>query len=80
MSGNLINIAAQSESSSIKTRLTSIELSLAAKIEKVDVPTSTTSTGIEGQIAFDVNYLYICVDTNTWRRVGLSTWGGGGLS
>lgn len=39
-----------------------------------NVPATTGSTGEKGQIAADVNYLYICVATNQWRRVALSTW------
>ena len=37
------------------------------------VPSTNTSPGTQGQIAADANYLYICVDENTWRRVALST-------
>lgn len=34
---------------------------------------SATSTGQEGEICWDANYLYICVGTNTWKRIPL-TW------
>ena len=37
-------------------------------------PASSTATGTKGQIAVDANYIYVCVATNTWKRVGLSTW------
>ena len=37
-------------------------------------PTSATSTGTAGTIAYDSNYVYICVATNTWRRVAISSW------
>ena len=37
-------------------------------------PAAANSTGIKGQIAFDDNYLYICTATNTWKRVGISSW------
>lgn len=33
------------------------------------VPTSSTSTGITGQMAYDANYFYICVYTNQWKRI-----------
>ena len=36
------------------------------------VPTTSTDTGIKGQMAVDTNYLYICVDTNTWTRITLA--------
>jgi len=35
-------------------------------------PSSSSSSGVKGQIAWDSNYLYVCVDTNTWKRVGLN--------
>ena len=38
------------------------------------VPSTTASTGVSGQFAFDANYLYVCTSSNTWRRTGLSGW------
>jgi hypothetical protein len=38
----------------------------------VDVPSSATDGGLAGQFSFDASYLYICVATNTWRRVSIS--------
>lgn len=37
-------------------------------------PTSPTSTGTKGSIAFDTSHLYLAVANNTWRRVQLNTW------
>lgn len=37
-------------------------------------PTSATSTGTAGDIRYDANYIYVCVATNTWKRVSISTW------
>lgn len=34
-----------------------------------NVPAIPTSTGVKGRIAYDTNYIYICVDTNTWKRI-----------
>jgi hypothetical protein len=34
---------------------------------------SATSSGEEGEICWDANYLYICAATNTWKRIPL-TW------
>jgi hypothetical protein len=39
----------------------------------VTVPASTTSSGNIGEMAFDENYIYICVAENTWRRMSAST-------
>ena len=33
------------------------------------IPTSGTDSGTAGQIAYDNNYVYICVADNTWRRL-----------
>lgn len=38
------------------------------------VPDSVSSVGSTGSIAFDSNYLYVCIADNTWRRVGLNIW------
>ena len=38
--------------------------------EKLIIPFGTpTNIGIKGEIKFDSNYLYICVDHNTWKRI-----------
>lgn len=38
------------------------------------VPATSSSPGRKGDNAFDSNYFYVCVATNTWKRVALSTW------
>lgn len=40
---------------------------------KVDVPLYSTSTGLSNNIAFDSNYLYVCVAENTWKRIALTS-------
>ena len=37
------------------------------------IPATATSTGTLGQIAYDTQYIYLCVATNTWKRADL-TW------
>lgn len=37
-------------------------------------PTSASDTGIKGQICWDANYIYVCVATDTWKRVAIATW------
>jgi hypothetical protein len=37
-------------------------------------PATASSTGVAGQVAYDTDYVYVCVATNTWKRAGLSTW------
>ena len=41
---------------------------------KSDVPSSASDTGIAGEIAYDSDYIYVCVATDTWKRVGIATW------
>jgi hypothetical protein len=43
-------------------------------VVKETPPTTATSSGITGQIAYDSNYVYICTATNTWKRSALSSW------
>lgn len=38
------------------------------------VPSTASDTGIAGQVAWDSDYFYVCVATNTWKRTALSTW------
>jgi hypothetical protein len=37
-------------------------------------PTTPTSPGTAGQIAFDAERVYFCVATNTWLSAALSEW------
>ena len=37
-------------------------------------PASATTTGVAGTIVRDSNYIYVCVATNTWKRIAISTW------
>ena len=40
----------------------------------VTVPVTATSPGESGQIAYDNDYVYICIAPNTWKRSSLSSW------
>jgi len=37
-------------------------------------PASATATGTVGTITYDNDYIYICIATDTWKRVGIATW------
>ena len=41
---------------------------------------SQTATGVAGEMCWDVNYLYLAIGANTWRRVPLMAWDGSGAS
>jgi len=36
--------------------------------------TNSNDTGVTGEICWDGEYVYVCVDTDTWKRSALSTW------
>ena len=38
------------------------------------VPASASANGTAGQLAYDSNYVYVCVSANTWKRSALSSW------
>lgn len=38
------------------------------------VPSTSTSTGSVGQIAYNSTHIYLCVATNTWKRAELASW------
>ena len=43
-------------------------------IQNSKTPSSASDTGQAGQICWDANYLYVCVASNTWKRIALSSW------
>jgi heme/copper-type cytochrome/quinol oxidase subunit 1 len=68
------NMIFDKDDKSVATRLSDHDASLLTKLTLVAVPTSSTSTGLTGQIAVDANYIYMCTSTNTWKRTPLTTW------
>ena len=38
-----------------------------------DPPATSTSTGKQGEIRQDANFLYLCVGTNQWKRIPLTS-------
>ena len=45
-----------------------------SKLSWSSVPASATSTGVAGNISYDNDYFYVCVATNTWKKMPLATW------
>lgn len=37
-------------------------------------PASASDTGTTGAICWDSSYIYVCVATDTWKRVAIATW------
>ena len=38
------------------------------------VPSTSGDTGTKGQIAYDNDWIYVCVQNNTWKRAQLNAW------
>jgi len=50
--------------------ITSVSANLTGlNLQPTNVPTSGTAPGAKGDITYDENFVYICVDTNKWRRL-----------
>lgn len=43
------------------------------RITTPKTPASASATGTTGDIAWDTSFIYVCVATNTWKRVAIST-------
>lgn len=45
-----------------------------ALVQALATPATSSSTGVQGTIVWDANYIYIATATNTWKRVAITTW------
>lgn len=45
-------------------------------LNTTETPASASSTGTTGDVEWDSDYIYVCVSTDTWKRVAIATWGG----
>ena len=44
------------------------------RIAEGEKPTSVSSTGVKGEIRWHQDHVYLCIATDTWRRIPLSSW------
>ena len=44
------------------------------RLRTAKTPATSGASGNKGDIAWDANYIYVCVNTNTWKRSALTTW------
>ncbi|MFZ1453218.1 MAG: hypothetical protein WAT20_10975 [Ferruginibacter sp.] len=44
------------------------------RIRTSKTPASSSDTGNTGDIAWDSDYIYVCVAANTWKRVAIASW------
>jgi hypothetical protein len=49
-------------------------LNMSQYLKFISAPSTPTSPGLTGQMAYEDNFLYICVGANSWRRVRMGTW------
>ena len=46
--------------------------------DRLNIPTATpasaSATGTAGDIAWDASFVYVCVGTNSWKRVAIAAW------
>lgn len=47
---------------------------ITSTLTPVPTPATAGSTGIPGQFSYDTQYFYMCIATDTWKRVLISTW------
>lgn len=43
-------------------------------ITTASTPANAIANGVQGQIAWDLDYIYVCVANNTWKRASITTW------
>tara|TARA_B100001123_G_scaffold446962_1_gene603014 strand:- start:1288 stop:1911 length:624 start_codon:yes stop_codon:yes gene_type:complete len=44
------------------------------RLRTAKTPSSASDTGVQGQVCWDADYVYVCTATDTWKRAALSTW------
>ena len=44
------------------------------RITTTDTVASNSATGLQGQISYDTDYIYVCVANNVWKRATLASW------
>jgi len=54
----------------LKLILTGNEINIATP----QTPTGRSASGTQGDIAWDADYIYVCVATNSWKRTAISAW------
>jgi hypothetical protein len=44
------------------------------RIRSSNTPPSNTAIGVPGRICWDSDYLYVCIATDTWKRILMNSW------
>ena len=75
--GNITMFVGAPEEANVIARVSTTGVNLTQgnlTIAQGNAPSTASSAGTAGQIAWDSGYVYVCVATNTWKRANLSTW------
>jgi len=54
-----------------KVTLTGNEINVATS----QTPASASAAGTQGDVAWDTDFVYVCVAGNAWKRAAIATWG-----
>lgn len=57
----------------LSNTLTSSSLRFDLTASSNQTVSSSTATGSKGLVFYDSNYIYVCVETNTWVRIAIGT-------
>lgn len=58
----------------IELRASIIQISAGLLSIQSSTPASASAAGVAGTITWDSSFIYICVASNTWKRVAIATW------
>jgi hypothetical protein len=61
-------------SGTIATTITQYTDALAKSAVVKSAPASATAAGAAGDIAYDADFIYVCIATDTWKRAPIATW------
>ena len=80
ISGNTLSMTSITGTNITGTNIAANSLTVASPLSVADltvsttlvIPSGTPTTGKQGEIKWDVNSVYICVATNTWKKVAIT--------
>lgn len=68
-------VFAKAEIEDLQANVATVQNSISNVIlSNVAYPSTASSVGTTGQVAFDATHIYVCVATNTWVRANLAAW------
>ncbi|MCW5941703.1 MAG: hypothetical protein KIS66_05700 [Fimbriimonadaceae bacterium] len=77
LAGGVWALGLNSGSVGIRTQSPTAPLDVNAdtiRLRTAKTPASASAAGNTGDLAWDADYVYVCVATNTWKRAPIATW------